>query len=88
MVSNHFPSTYGHENNWLVLIMVTLAGACIREYFVTRLSKPWTAAQILLFGIALIIGTISYTKTSDDEGSFEPVAHEHVHVAPKKNEIK
>ena len=85
MVSNHFPSTYGHENNWLVLIMVTLAGACIREYFVTRLSKPWTAAQILLFGIILIIGTISYTKTSDDEGSFEPVAHEHVHVAPKVN---
>ena len=79
MVSNHFPSTYGHENNWLVLIMITLAGACIREYFVTRLSKPWSAFQILLFGIALIIGTISYTKTSDEDDTFEPVVHEHSH---------
>ena len=59
--------------------MITLAGACIREYFVTRLSKPWTAFQILLFGIALIIGTISYTKTSDEDDNFEPVAHEHSH---------
>ena len=92
MVSNHFPSTYGHENNWLVLIMITLAGACIREYFVTRLSKPWTAFQILLFGIALIIGTISYTKTSDEDDSFEPVAHEHRHehvsTAPKVEPAK
>ena len=92
MVSNHFPSTYGHENNWLVLIMITPAGACIREYFVTRLSKPWTAFQILLFGIALIIGTISYTKTSEEDDTFGSVTHKHIHesepTTPKVETIK
>jgi uncharacterized membrane protein len=30
MISNHYPSTYGHELNWLVLILMCLAGYGIR----------------------------------------------------------
>lgn len=33
MISNHFPSTFGHEYNWLVLMVITLASAGIKHYW-------------------------------------------------------
>jgi len=36
MLSNHYSFTYTHEHNWLVLVMMMLAGAAIRQYFVMR----------------------------------------------------
>ncbi len=36
MISNHYASTYAHAYNWLILIALSLAGALIRYYFVTR----------------------------------------------------
>jgi uncharacterized membrane protein len=39
MISNHYAMTYGARNNWLVLIAMSFAGACIRGWFVAR-HKP------------------------------------------------
>ncbi|MEY4295740.1 MAG: hypothetical protein RLY82_1428 [Pseudomonadota bacterium] len=36
MLSNHYSFTYTHEHNWLVLVLMMLAGAAIRQYFVMR----------------------------------------------------
>ncbi len=36
MLSNHYSFTYTHEHNWLVLVLMMLAGAAIRQYFVLR----------------------------------------------------
>jgi len=36
MISNHAASTFGARYNWLVLIGMSLAGACIRGWFVAR----------------------------------------------------
>ena len=36
MISNHYPMTYSHENGWLVLIFIMLAGVLIRQFFVLR----------------------------------------------------
>jgi uncharacterized membrane protein len=36
MISNHNAVTYGARYNWLVLIAVSFAGACIRTWFVAR----------------------------------------------------
>ena len=36
MISNHYATTYGNEYNWLVLIGLTIAGALIRVFFVSR----------------------------------------------------
>lgn len=33
MISNHFPSTYGHEYSWLILMGITLASAGIKHYW-------------------------------------------------------
>ena len=36
MVSGHFPSTYGHEWNWAVLLGLSLVSVAVRHYFNTR----------------------------------------------------
>jgi uncharacterized membrane protein len=39
MISNHYAMTFGARHNWLVLIAMSFAGACIRAWFVAR-HKP------------------------------------------------
>ena len=36
MISNHFPSTFGHQYNWIILIVLTLASAGIKHYWNLR----------------------------------------------------
>ena len=36
MISNHYAGLYGHEWNWVLLIMISVAGALIRVWFVQR----------------------------------------------------
>jgi uncharacterized membrane protein len=36
MISNHYPMTYNHNANWLVLIGIILITAAVRQYFVLR----------------------------------------------------
>lgn len=64
MLSNHFPTTYGSGLNWLVLLVVSAAGAFIRHFFLIRLSFPQKAKGYLLAGISLIAVAIFMTKES------------------------
>lgn len=36
MISNHYPMTYAHSLNWLVLLIIVLITAASRQYFVLR----------------------------------------------------
>jgi uncharacterized membrane protein len=36
MISNHFPSTYGHSYSWLILVVLLVVGAWVRHYFNLR----------------------------------------------------
>jgi uncharacterized membrane protein len=36
MISNHYPMTYGHPLNWLVLLAIVVITALARQYFVLR----------------------------------------------------
>jgi uncharacterized membrane protein len=36
MISSHFPSTYGHEWNWVILLGLSLVSVAVRHYFNTR----------------------------------------------------
>ncbi len=52
MISNHFPSTYGHEYNWAVLTVLMACGAAIRHYINVQSRKAlWLAVAA---GIAMI----------------------------------
>ena len=54
MISNHFPMTFGNRYAWLVLGVIMLAGALIRQYFVLRhtgrnaVALPAVAAVLML----------------------------------------
>jgi len=60
MLSNHYGWAYGHAQNWLVLVLIMLAGALIRQFFVARhktvqagQGAPWGWA---LSGVGLLLG--------------------------------
>ncbi|MGQ0730489.1 urate hydroxylase PuuD, partial [Acidovorax sp.] len=60
MLSNHYGWAFGHAHNWLVLVLIMLAGALIRQFFVARhktqlagARSPWGWA---LAGVAILMG--------------------------------
>jgi len=62
MISNHYAMTYGARYNWLVLIAVSFAGACIRAWFVAR-HKPaqrnrYAAALPAVLGILTLAAVV------------------------------
>lgn len=67
MLSNHFPQTYGHEYNWLILLLITAGGAAIREYFVVRLKNPKRSYMAATIGIILILGVIVGSREGSKE---------------------
>lgn len=60
MISNHFPSTYGSDNNWLILAGISILAILVRHYFNTRHDSHkfvWTLPVAALGMIALAFVT-------------------------------
>jgi uncharacterized membrane protein len=58
MISNHYPITYNHSYNWLVLVAMIMITAAVRQYFVLRhfgKQKP-----LILVGAALALVVLAY----------------------------
>ena len=63
MLSNHYGWAYSHPQNWLVLVLIMLAGALIRQFFVARhktevagKAAPWgwaVAGVLVMLGVAV-----------------------------------
>jgi uncharacterized membrane protein len=62
MISNHYAMTYGGRYNWLVLIAMSVAGACIRAWFVARHRPPaqrsYRTALPAVFGVLILAGLV------------------------------
>ncbi|MGV3622794.1 MAG: urate hydroxylase PuuD [Archangium sp.] len=58
MLSNHFPSTYGHPLNWLILFVLMFAGAGIRHFMNIRFTMKRTASWL---GPIVLIAAVSIT---------------------------
>jgi len=68
MVSNHFGVVYGHGHNWLALVLLMLAGALIRHFFVARhktevAGKPAPWAWAVAGCVVLLGGVIWLAPT-------------------------
>lgn len=57
MISIHFPSTYGNSANWLILVMVSLAGVAARHYFNVRKTRR-SAWWLLVLGLCILAGAM------------------------------
>ncbi len=86
MLSNHYSFTYTHPQNWLVLVLMMLAGAAIRQFFVLRhgylLGRNRHPIAYALVGLAVIVAVIVWLQpasaiksiaVSADEISAKPV---------------
>ncbi len=61
MVSNHFPSSYSHQLNWLILAVLMAGGALVRHFMNIRFSFPgW---RVALGGCAVASVAIAYVLT-------------------------
>ncbi len=58
MISNHYAMTYTHQYNWLILMVISLAGALIRVYFVAR-HRGKASLLPLIIAFALLAGVIT-----------------------------
>jgi len=70
MISNHFPSTYGSQYNWLILAGIAIFAVLVRHYFNTRHDSNrfvWTLPAAALGMICLAFVTGPGMKTSAPE---------------------
>lgn len=73
MLSNHYGFLYSHPRNWLVLIVMMLAGAAVRQFFVLRhgwkLGRNGHPAGYALAGVALIVATLVWLMPASTEAA-------------------
>ena len=71
MISSHYPVTYGHQDNWLILLVFSLAAVSIRHYFnIRHLSghRFWPLVPAVLLLIGLIVATAPKAPTASPQG--------------------
>jgi len=71
MISNHYPMTFNHQMNWLVLVAIIFITAAVRQYFVLRhfgKNKPliMVVAVVLTLLLAYLIAP-EQTEFSDQQ---------------------
>ena len=66
MMSNHYSFTYTHQYNWIVLLLIMLGGAAIRQFFVVRhrfkLGNARNPVPYMLLGVAVLGLTIVWMR--------------------------
>ena len=60
MISNHFPSTFGNDNSWVVLSALILVGVGVRHWFNLK-GKGVTNYWLLPVSVVLLIVVVIYT---------------------------
>lgn len=78
MLSNHYSFLYTHAYNWVVLILMMVAGAAIRQFFVMRhgwkLGRNRHPAGYAAVGVAVIVATLVWLAPASTEAARAPAA--------------
>jgi len=81
MISNHYPITYNHSANWLVLMAIILITAAVRQYFVLRhfgKQKPMVLVGSIIATIVLAYAIAPKTVELSAEQKQQGVSNEQV----------
>jgi len=62
MLSQHFPSGYGHPLGWLVLLLVAGAGVALKVVMNTRSRSDW---RVVVAGVAALLAAVALTTRPD-----------------------
>ncbi len=80
MISNHFPSTFGHTYQWIILLLITLGSAGIKHYLNIR-EKEQLSYWVLPISILLLLSAAYVTApTVKLEGCEKEISFEEVQV--------
>ncbi|MFK8101069.1 MAG: urate hydroxylase PuuD [Saprospiraceae bacterium] len=72
MVSNHFPSTFGHEYQWIVLMAITLGTAGIKHYL-NVIERGEKSVWVLPISVMILLGVAFMTAPVVSDGKCDPV---------------
>ncbi len=72
MISNHYAGVYGHPWNWVLLILISAAGALVRVWFVQR-HKGDANPLVLAAGLVLLAITALLALPQPSSGAGGPV---------------
>ena len=87
MISAHFPFTYGHKYNWLILAIISVIGASVRHYFNLRNKKKYNV-WILPSAAAGMICLMLYVSIPKINNNLEENTFEEVNFNEVTNIIK
>ncbi len=65
MISNHYATLFGHRWNWVILVLLTLAGALVRVWFVMR-HKGRAPAWVWIAGVAFFVAAAALVAPRQD----------------------
>ena len=82
MLSNHYSFLYTHEQRWILLFVMMLAGALIRQFFVQRHAfhlgrarNPWPFAAVGVVMIVLVIALLRPAPRATEAAAADPVSY-------------
>ncbi|WP_337056968.1 urate hydroxylase PuuD [Pseudomonas sp. USHLN015] len=84
MISNHFPSTYGSQYNWLILAGIAVIAVLVRHYFNTRHDSNKFAWTLPAGALGMIC--LAFVTSPNYKAATAPVANVAPATAPAKTE--
>lgn len=73
MISNHFPSTFGHEYPWLILALITLGSAGIKHYHNLK-EKNQQSVWVIPIASLILLSTVFITSPEPINGACKEVS--------------
>jgi uncharacterized membrane protein len=68
MISNHFPTTFGYENPWLILIIISVGTAGVKHYLNLR-EKGQLAVWIMPVSVVILLAGAFISAPPKDPGA-------------------
>lgn len=68
MISNHFPTTFGYENPWLVLIIISLGTAGVKHYLNLR-EKGQLSVWVMPVSVVILLAGAFISAPPKDPGA-------------------
>jgi len=72
MISNHFPSTFGAENNWVILMAITIGTAGIKHYL-NLIEQHKSSNWVLPISVFILLMTAFVTAPKVSNGECDTV---------------
>ena len=86
MLSNHYSFLYSHPQRWVVLCLMMLAGALIRQFFVQRhgwhhgrAANPWPYAAA---GVLVLLGVMAWLRPAPAAVAAVPATVDYAQLRP------